>query len=205
MSLSTYYIAQQINHLQSSINSIIDGTAGSLPTNSNLATVLTNGNSAGTQNIDVSNNDILQVDNINLTTINSLFYPTGLSVSFVPEVVSSNGGAGVPTYGARQGLFTRIGKIVFIQVVLFVTSLTAVTPGEYRIPLPAGLNVDGTIQGTLVCRAGGLTQIGFVGVAATNFISFRYRVTDTSTSFNVLQTTAGAVSITNITGFFFVT
>ena len=41
----------------------------------NLEGVLTKGNTAGTNDIDMNNNDILQVNNIDLTTINGNAYP----------------------------------------------------------------------------------------------------------------------------------
>jgi hypothetical protein len=72
MSLSTYYLNQRISILQSEINAL---QSGGLPTSSNLAVVLANGNSAGTTDINMNSKDILAVDNIDLVTINGSAYP----------------------------------------------------------------------------------------------------------------------------------
>jgi len=72
MSLSTYYLNQRITNLQAELNAL---SGGGGPTTSDLAVVLANGNSAGTDDIDMNLQDILQVDNIDLVTINGASYP----------------------------------------------------------------------------------------------------------------------------------
>lgn len=52
------------------------GGGGGGPTTSPLSVVLANGNSAGASDIDMNSNDILQVNNINLSSINGVAYPT---------------------------------------------------------------------------------------------------------------------------------
>lgn len=64
MATTPTYINQRINNLQSQINSIISGGGGGVPTSSNLGTVLTNGNSAGTSDIDMNFNDITNVNSV---------------------------------------------------------------------------------------------------------------------------------------------
>lgn len=59
MSLSTYYLNQRISNLQAEINAL---QSGGLPTSSDLAVVLTNGNSAGTNDIDMNFNSIQNID-----------------------------------------------------------------------------------------------------------------------------------------------
>jgi hypothetical protein len=73
MATTPTYINQRINNLQAQINSIISGGGGGVPTSSDLADVLVNGNSAGTSDIDMNFNDITNVnevvlsDNVSLT------------------------------------------------------------------------------------------------------------------------------------------
>jgi hypothetical protein len=55
--------------LNQKINAILGKTSG-LPSVIDLDTTLTTGNNAGANDIDMNNNDILQVNNIDLTTIN---------------------------------------------------------------------------------------------------------------------------------------
>lgn len=71
MATTPTYINQRINNLQAQINSIISGGGGGVPTSSNLADVLDNGNSAGAFDVNMNSQDILAVDNINTVTINS--------------------------------------------------------------------------------------------------------------------------------------
>jgi len=147
MSLSAYYLAQRISYLQSELNAIIDGTGGSgIPTTSNLATVLTNGNSAGTQNIDLSNNDILQVDNINLTTINGFPYPPSSGMtSYLPILITSGGGEA--TYASRSGVVSRIGNVVCFQMEITISGLGTLNPAlSLVIQLPPGLPNNSTLQ-----------------------------------------------------------
>ena len=66
---SNYNLNIRLSALEAKIN------GGGVPTTSNLADVLLNGDSAGASDIDMNNNDILQVDNIDLVTINGSAYP----------------------------------------------------------------------------------------------------------------------------------
>ena len=83
MSLSTYYLNQRISILQSEINAITGGGGGGVPTSSDLADVLLNGNSAGVTDINMNLQDILAVSNINAVTINS-----GAGTLTLPSVVA---------------------------------------------------------------------------------------------------------------------
>ena len=71
MATTPTYINQRINNLQSQINAITPYP----PIADSLASVLLIGNSAGATDINMNNQDILAVDNINLTTINGVAYP----------------------------------------------------------------------------------------------------------------------------------
>jgi hypothetical protein len=86
MSTTPTYINQRINNLQSQINSII---SGGVPTTSNLADVLVNGNSAGSTDIDMNSQDILQVNNIDLVNINGSAYPPVIPVDNLQAVLTA--------------------------------------------------------------------------------------------------------------------
>lgn len=59
------------------------------PTSSNLADVLLNGFHAGARSIDMDNNDILQVSNINLATINGGAYPPVVAADTLQQVLDA--------------------------------------------------------------------------------------------------------------------
>jgi hypothetical protein len=92
MSLSTYYLNQRISALQTELNAL---QSGGLPTSSNLATVLTNGNSAGTTDINMNLQDILAVDNINLVTINGAAYPPVIAAGNLQAVLTAGNTADI--------------------------------------------------------------------------------------------------------------
>ena len=60
--------------LNQKINAVLGKTSG-IPSVIDLDTTLTTGNNAGANDIDMNNQDILNVDNIDLTTINGSAYP----------------------------------------------------------------------------------------------------------------------------------
>jgi len=75
---------QRVNYLTGKINSIPNP-----PVADTLSAVLTAGNSAGAKDINMNNNDILAVDNINLTTINGSAYPPSVPVPTLDQVLAS--------------------------------------------------------------------------------------------------------------------
>jgi len=75
---------QRVNALASKINNIPVP-----PVADTLSAVLVAGNSAGANDIQMNNNDILGVNNINLTTINSLAYPPTPIVPNLSSVLSA--------------------------------------------------------------------------------------------------------------------
>jgi hypothetical protein len=76
MATTPSYINQRINNLQSQINSIISGGGGGVPTSSDLADVLVNGNSAGTTDINMNFNDITNVNEV--VVLNPTFFTTSV-------------------------------------------------------------------------------------------------------------------------------
>jgi len=193
MSLSRYYLAQRLSFLQNEANSIIAGTTP-VGTDSNLATVLTNGNSAGTQNIDLSNNDILQVDNINLTTINGLPFTPSTGLTAYTPIIESSGGAGAPTYALNIGQYTQIGKIVYFQMAMTLSGLGTLPAGTIQIPLPIGQN-DGASASFTTTLWTGINAVtlpswnsseGSCAVGA-NFLTLSYRPAVGSATYSQLS------------------
>ena len=80
MSGSFYTLNAKYNTLQAEINKIISGGGGGVPTSSDLADVLLNGNSCGATDIDMNNNNIQNALNINSGTILSLFGETDVDI-----------------------------------------------------------------------------------------------------------------------------
>ena len=84
---SQYNLNQRITYLEYIINQL----APQLPLD--LDQILTNGNSAGTNDIDMNNNDILNVNNLAVSTINGSSYPppstpSSTVFSFIANTVS---------------------------------------------------------------------------------------------------------------------
>lgn len=89
MSVSNFVLNQRINTLQYEINQITGGGSGGVPTSSNLAHVLVNGNSAGVTDLNMNFNDILNCDNLQTNTINGSAVPSGLP-NTLQEVLTAN-------------------------------------------------------------------------------------------------------------------
>jgi hypothetical protein len=95
MATTPTYINQRINNLQSQINAI---TSGGVPTTSDLAVVLGNGNSAGTFDIDMNFNDITNVNSVvidnnagnTITAGNNQIDFTSTAIN--PSVISNSSG-----------------------------------------------------------------------------------------------------------------
>ena len=104
--------------LNQKINAVLGKTSG-IPSVIDLDTTLTTGNNAGANDIDMNNNDILQVNNIDLTTINGGAYPptipttpSGAIMSYAGSVAPSGwlicDGSPQPT-ASYPDLFAVIG------------------------------------------------------------------------------------------------
>jgi len=78
--------------LNQKINALLGKTSG-LPSVIDLDTTLTTGNNAGANDIDMNNNDILQVNNIDLTTINGSAYPPTIPTPDLDAVLTTGNDA----------------------------------------------------------------------------------------------------------------
>ena len=164
---SNYNLNQRISYLESIIQQIIPV----LPID--LANVLLQGNSAGASDIDLNNQDILQVDNLDVVTINNAVYPPpGLSLqvfstnanqSFFPVFVS---GTGVQTLRCDNSV-TPFVIIPFLGTITFGNTLGvsgAVGAGQVRVGVNAGLTNPG-VNSVAIGQAAGQTNIGVQAVS----------------------------------------
>jgi len=153
MSLSTYYLNQRISILQSEIDGIV---SGGVPTTSDLDVVLTNGNSAGTSDIDMNANDILAVDNIDLVTINGLAYPPLVSTIDITD--NNTSAVFYPVFTNGAGL----AKTLYADTTTTPISVNPST-GAFNVvdTLKLGSNNVGLGKGAGVGQGQGGIAIGF--------------------------------------------
>ena len=132
-------------------------------------------------------NSTSKVDNLNADRIDGLDIEQG---SFTPTIVGGTS-AGVGTYSVQQGRYTKIGKLVFINIALQITAHTG--SGEFRVAgLPyASENTANLIQAiTLENTALTLTS-GHVAYADILPNVSYIRITSSATG----TTTLGAINI----------
>ena len=108
---------QRVNALTAKVNNIVPG-------GENLATTLTNGNSAGTSDINMNNKDILAVDNINLVTINNLAYPPAAAVNTLQQVLLAGNNAGATSIDMNTQPITNISTATAKTSVVVNNSVT---------------------------------------------------------------------------------
>jgi hypothetical protein len=164
---SNYNLNQRISYLESIVQQIIPV----LPID--LANVLLQGNSAGASDIDLNNQDILQVDNLDVVTINNAVYPPpGLSLNilstndnstFFPVFVS---GAGVQTLRCDNAttpfaINPSTGSISLANT-LGISGTT--TQGQIRVGVNAGVTTPGT-NSVCIGQGAGQTSIGVQSVS----------------------------------------
>jgi len=87
MSGSYYTLDAKYNTLQAEIDAIIAGGGGG--GSQNLASVLLVGNSAGATDINMNSNDILNCDNLQVTTINGSAYPPVVAADTLQAVLTA--------------------------------------------------------------------------------------------------------------------
>jgi hypothetical protein len=150
MSGSYYTLNNKYNQLLALLNSITGGGGGGVPTSSNLAVVLDNGNSAGTFDIDMNNNDILQVDNIDLVTINGSAYPP-------PSSIATNLAGGIASQIPFQSALNTTSFIANGTSGQYLKSNGTATPSWATIPV---IPATPTLSQVLVAgNSAGLTSI----------------------------------------------
>ena len=188
MSGSFFTLNQKYNNLKTQTNG---GGGGGVPTSSTLADVLLNGNSAGASDIDMNNNDILQVDNIDLVTINGSAYPpvattatnlAGGIASQIPYQSSANTTAFIANGTSGQYLKsngTAVPSWATIPVIPATPSLSQVlTAGSVGTSGQTAILVAGTNTTTY----GGNTIYFDAGTSLTANNSIVLKATDTAGS-----------------------
>ena len=104
-----YNLNQRLTYLESVIQQI----EPILPVS--LAKVLIQGNSAGATDIDMNNQDILQVNNIDLTTINGSAYPPSGTVDTLSAVLTAGNSAGANDINLNFNDITNANQIDFVS------------------------------------------------------------------------------------------
>jgi hypothetical protein len=107
---SNYNLNIRLSNLESKIN------GGGIPTSSNLADILLNGNSAGASDIDMNNNDILNCNNLQAVTING--NPIG-GAQDIDQVLATGD--------------TATGKQILLNATLPNTEFTLYKPDEIQV------------------------------------------------------------------------
>ena len=169
--------------LNQKINAILGKTSG-LPSVIDLDSTLTAGNNAGTNDIDMNNNDILQVNNIDLTTINGGAYPPTITTPNLDAVLTTGNSAGTNDIDMNNNDILQVNNI----------DLTTINGGAYP-PLVA----DNTLTEVLTAgnNAGGLsiTNLNDLGVTTINGTAFP---PPAPTSYNpILQSVGGNLNSGN--------
>jgi hypothetical protein len=164
---SNYNLNQRISYLESIIQQIIPV----LPID--LANVLLQGNSAGASDIDLNNQDILQVDNLDVVTINNAVYPppslslnilsTNTDANFFPVFVS---GAGVQTLRCDNATtpFAINPSTGSISLANTLGVSGVVGSGQVRVGVNAGLTTPGT-NSVCIGQDAGRTNTGIGAIS----------------------------------------
>jgi len=121
---------QRVNALTAKINNIVPG-------GENLADTLLNGNSAGASDLDMNTNDILQVNNIDLTTINGSAYPPVVSADDLTAVLLAGNSAGASDIDMNTNDILQ-GGIVNAQ------TFSAVLGDKSVVVIPTSLVIEDT-------------------------------------------------------------
>ena len=138
--------------LNQKINAVLGKTSG-IPSVIDLDTTLTTGNNAGTNDIDMNNQDILNVDNIDLTTINGSAYPPVVADNTLTEVLTAgNDAGGLSITGVNDIALTTINGLNYL-----LGSPTAVKISNGAFAIPYELNYFS-----------GFTKITGLGGGSTN-------------------------------------
>jgi hypothetical protein len=141
MSGTYFALNQKYNTLKNQITATGGGGGGGT---ADLALVLTNGNSAGSSNIDMSGNDIINVDNIGLTTINGSAYPPAVAVPTLSQVLTAGNSAGSSNINVNNNNITGVTALTFANGTTQRTSAynaVFLTTSSPTYTLPAGVNV----------------------------------------------------------------
>ena len=159
---SNFNLNQRLSYLES-----ISGNP--VPTTSDLADVLINGNNAGANDIDMNNQDILQVDNIDLVTINGSAYPP--AVSTLADVLLAGNNAGINGIDMNNNSINNVYRIEAVDTLTDIKN--RIIPGAVQLikvstamPYMALSSTD--LYFSNVTTGGSLSQYGKTKMEITN-------------------------------------
>jgi hypothetical protein len=163
--------------------------SGGVPTSSNLGAVLVNGNSAGTTDIDMNNQDILQVDNINLTTINGSAYPPVVPADDLQAVLTAGNDANVSIV-LKDNLITPLATTTIQPTSIAFNTTSGEVIGSY-LGNSFSIQYDGTgsslggggISSSIGNQSG--TIVNQIGGGVANLPTPPYPASDANWSINV--------------------
>ena len=152
---SNYNLNQRVSYLESEINKIAPIPPGGYT----LANVLNIGNSAGATDIDMNNQDILQVNNIDLSTINGGAYPPVVPAPDLDAVLTVGNSAGANDINLNFNDITNANQVDF--------ALGAATASLLFDPL-APANFEISCSGDLELRPTGSIDCNGATIDLTN-------------------------------------
>ena len=169
-----------------------------------LDAVLTTGNNAGSNDIDMNNQDILNVNNIDLTTINGTAFPPPTPTSYNPILQSVGGNLNSGNYVVRNGYYIQLGKIVWFEVRIQISGKSGLGVGSEDIRVTLPITASSITDLTQSLNVGNITGMNTSIVSAfcnlpsggQNFVVFpikttastgtsNAKVSDISTSFQI--------------------
>jgi hypothetical protein len=165
---SNYKLNQRISYLENIIQQLIP----ILPID--LTNVLLQGNSAGASNIDLNNNNILQVNNLDVVTINNAAYPppgpslnvasTNTNASFFPVFVEGNGAQILRCNNSLTPFLINplLGTISLVNT--FRIDGRTAGGGQVRLGVDAGITSPG-VNSVAIGDEAGQTTIGASAVS----------------------------------------
>jgi len=121
MSYSNYQLNQRINYLQSEINNLPSPTPPQ-----NLAGVLQEGNNAGSYSIDMNIQDINNVNNLNVNTINGSTYPVPQITPSLSDVMTVGNSSGTNDLNMNHNDITTVNNLTVNNV-----DLTTINGSSY--------------------------------------------------------------------------
>jgi hypothetical protein len=180
------------NSTKVATTSYVDTAISAIPTPAvpSLSAVLTAGNSAGISDINMNNNDILAVDNINLTTINSSVYPPVIPVDTLQNVLI----AGNIATGASASVIldsNTASPVLGTKTTLNTSSLSCVNKAL------STTNTSLSSSGLTLGVSGSVLTASSSGLSSTNILNLNSSSQiDTNCSIRVQSNPATAVRAT---------
>jgi hypothetical protein len=192
MSGSFFTLNAKYNTLQAEIDNITGGGGGGVPTSSDLADVLLNGNNAGATDLDMNLQDILQVNNIDLVTINGSAYPPAGAGDLSAVLTAGNTAQNTITLEdtvAPASLFTTMSDIGLIAT-------DATGSPQYDASVSASSILIQTSNGDSNTLTSGAITLADAGSGDSNTITLT-GMTTSGTSLSLVGATTTTITSAN--------